>query len=78
MARDKGEKYPRCVDGARACPPEDCGGEPGYARLVEVLANPKHKEFKETKTWAGGDWHPERFDKRTLIRAPIRVCLIPF
>ena len=48
MARDKGEKYPRCVEGARACPSEDCGGEPGYARLVEGLANPKHIEFKGT------------------------------
>ena len=48
MARDKGEKYPRCVEGARACPSEDCGGEPGYARLVEGLANPKHIELKGT------------------------------
>ena len=27
------EKYPLCLDGKRACPPEDCGGVWGYADL---------------------------------------------
>jgi len=30
--------YPNCIAGARACPPEDCGGVPGYLRLVRPLA----------------------------------------
>lgn len=30
--------YPDCIAGARACPPEDCGGVPGYLRLVRPLA----------------------------------------
>ncbi len=30
--------YPDCIAGARACPPEDCGGVPGYFRLVRPLA----------------------------------------
>lgn len=29
--------YPDCIGGARACPPEDCGGLPGYQRLVRPL-----------------------------------------
>lgn len=29
--------YPDCIAGARACPPEDCGGVPGYLRLVRQL-----------------------------------------
>lgn len=29
--------YPDCIGGARACPPEDCGGLPGYQRLVSRL-----------------------------------------
>lgn len=27
-------QYPRCVTGSGACPPEDCGGLPGYAHLI--------------------------------------------
>lgn len=33
-------KYPCCLDGARACPPEDCGGLPGYMNICAALANP--------------------------------------
>lgn len=62
MAREKGEKYPVCIDGAQACPPEDCGGEGGYHELISTLANPDHEEFEETKTWIG-DWKPDRFSK---------------
>jgi hypothetical protein len=50
-----------CVDGARACPPEDCGGPHGYAHLLEVLANPKDEEHAEMKAWVGPGFDPERF-----------------
>src|SRR5579863_241480 len=31
------ETTPGCVAGARACPPDDIGGEPGYYGLLEAL-----------------------------------------
>ena len=52
----------RCTGGARACPPEDCGGAPGYANLVSALANPKHPEHGELKRWAPRGFDPDRFD----------------
>lgn len=54
--------YPRCVAGRRRCPPEDCGGIPGYARLLDVLANPQDPEHAEMVDWAGGPIDPAEFD----------------
>ena len=33
--------HPVCTDGQLACPPEDCGGIPGFYDLVEALNDPK-------------------------------------
>jgi pRiA4b ORF-3-like protein len=57
----RGGRYPRCVAGERACPPEDCGGAHGYARLLAVLRDPKHKAHEELLAWVGGSYDPEAF-----------------
>lgn len=58
--------YPVCIDGEGACPPEDCGGSPGYARLKEILADPSDEEHDELENWvesqAGSAFDPDRFD----------------
>lgn len=51
----------RCLAGARACPPEDCGGTGGYENLLEALADPDHEEHASSVTWSGG-FDPERFE----------------
>jgi hypothetical protein len=51
-----------CVDGARACPPEDCGGIWGYQNLLEILKNRKHPEHKSMKEWLGHPIDAEAFD----------------
>lgn len=66
------QKYPRCTAGERACPPEDCGGVPGYEHLVEVLRQPKHPEYAESVAWLRGharNYHPfdpAHFDGRAV------------
>lgn len=62
LIREPGVIYPRCVDGARACPPEDCGGPWGYGDLIEILSNPNDEEYERMRTWAGEDYDPERFN----------------
>jgi hypothetical protein len=61
LPRIKGQKYPRCVGGERACPPEDCGGIYGYQELLDVIFDPQHPEFENTMTWLGGRFDPEAF-----------------
>lgn len=59
-------RYPWCVDGQAACPPEDVGGWPGYARLVDILTDPGHEEHQDMLDWLGLDsrdqFDPARFD----------------
>ena len=52
----------RCLDGARACPPEDCGGTAEYEHLVAVLADPEHEEHADLRTWVGRKFDAEKFD----------------
>jgi hypothetical protein len=57
-----GVKYPRCTEGARACPPEDVGGPWGYMDFVEVMGNPKHERHRELREWFTAPFDPEAFD----------------
>ncbi|MFM8356939.1 MAG: plasmid pRiA4b ORF-3 family protein [Verrucomicrobiota bacterium] len=63
-----------CMDGARACPPEDCGGVPGYEDLLAALRNRKHPEHRARKRWLGRPFDPEDFSigdtNRSLARLP--------
>jgi len=49
-----GHRYPRLTAARGRCPPEDTGGPPGYAMLLEALADPDHPEHAEMRAWAGG------------------------
>lgn len=61
--------------GARACPPEDCGGVLGYQTFLNNLrTDPKGLEVKEFQRWAGGDFDPERFDRRAANAALLHMA----
>lgn len=66
LPRKEGIKYPICVDGARACPPEDCGGKWGYKEFLEAITDPNHEMHEELLDWVGGDFDPEYFDKEDV------------
>jgi hypothetical protein len=57
-----------CLDGARACPPEDCGGPHGYEHLIDALANPDDEEHDELTAWVGDAFDPAEFDRSAINR----------
>ncbi len=63
------KKYPLCLEGKRACPPEDCGGVWGYAEFVEAIKDPEHEQHDELLEWVGGKFDPEKFDPAAATRA---------
>ena len=66
VPREKGRRYPRCLAGERACPPEDCGGVGGYEDLMAVMRDPAHEEYESTLRWLGGRFDPERFNAKKV------------
>jgi hypothetical protein len=58
--------YPRLIEAVGPCPPEDCGGPPGYAEMIEALADPDHERHAEFREWLGEDFDPDAFDAAPL------------
>jgi|ERR1700674_3192547 len=58
----------QCLEGARSCPPEDCGGPYGYEELLEIIFDPKHSEYRERRDWLGESFDPELFDVEIVNR----------
>jgi pRiA4b ORF-3-like protein len=73
LAPEPGVRYPRCTDGARACPPEDCGGTGGYENFLAAIRDPNHEEHEEYLEWIGDEFDPEQFDVADVNAALRRV-----
>lgn len=68
---DPDERYPVCLDGQQACPPEDVGGPRGFRELRAVLADPDHSGYQGMRAWLGRDGYPPAFHPgvaSTLLR----------
>lgn len=59
---DPAASYPRLVDGALHCPPEDVGGVPGFYALLDAMSDTKHPDHDDRMEWYGGRFDPEEFD----------------
>jgi hypothetical protein len=60
-----------CIGGARACPPDDCGGAGGYQALLDALKHPEWPRYRELLEWLGGPFDSEAFDLDGVNR---RLC----
>ena len=64
VVSDKEAFKRRLVAGELACPPEDCGGTPGYQRMAHFIETGEDlwgEPAAELETWLGG-WKPDTFD----------------
>jgi len=52
-------RYPRCVGGERACPPEDIGGVHGF---IQFLEQREDREMRDEIEEIYGPFDPEQFD----------------
>ncbi|WP_228489899.1 plasmid pRiA4b ORF-3 family protein, partial [Pseudomonas aeruginosa] len=64
----------KLLDGARACPPEDVGGVPGYQHFLQNIQLPDSDEGRNALEWAGGSFDAELFDRRAAAAAVQRIC----
>ncbi len=55
--------YPQCLEGERACPPEDVGGISGYAEYLEAITDLTHERHQELLDWSG-PYNPNAFSPR--------------
>lgn len=69
VAPDAKKKLPVCIEGERACPPENCGGTTDYQHMLWVLQVPEDDEYDETLECLGKNFAPEKFDvKKATLR----------
>jgi hypothetical protein len=73
LPAEAGVRYPRCIAGKRACPPEDCGGTWGYEDFLAAIRDQHHEEHQDMLEWVGGDFDPERFDLQKVNGALKKV-----
>jgi len=68
-AGDPAIAYPCYVAGERNCPPEDCGGIPGFYEMLETRADPTHPDYADITEWLDG------YDPDELDVFPIQIAL---
>lgn len=59
-------RYPTCIAGKRACPPEDCGGAWYYSELLSILNDPENPEYEEKMEWLEEGFDPEEFNLKKI------------
>lgn len=70
----EGPDIPSCLAGEMACPPEDCGGIPGYAHMLETLKNGDQDEKEDLLEWLGRDFDPTAFDLAAINKMLAKVA----
>jgi hypothetical protein len=68
-AAEPGAQYPRFLGGERRCPPEDCGGVPGYYEFLDGIASKDQKNRKAALDWYGRPYDPNDIGEHQITAA---------
>jgi hypothetical protein len=68
-AAEPGALYPQFLGGERRCPPEDCGGIPGYYEFLGNIASKECKQRQAALNWYGGPYDPDEIDEQKILIA---------
>ena len=67
LLAELGQRYPLCVEGESACPPEDVGGISGYAEYRKIMRSGRGRQYAEFLEWRG-PFDPDAFDADAASR----------
>jgi len=67
LKSEKGMRYPVCLEGKNACPPEDVGGVGGYTEYLEAIVDPNHEQHEDMIQWRG-KFDPLQFDAEKVTK----------
>ena len=69
-----GSEYRVSLEGARRCPPEDCGGVHGYQQMLKILNDPDDPEREEYIYWLGDSFDPDDWNSSAIN---LRLHILP-
>lgn len=61
-----------CLEGARACPPEDVGGAMGYQVFLQAMEDKGSKAHEHFVGWIGAEFDSEAFDVDAVHRELVK------
>jgi hypothetical protein len=64
---EPGATYPQFLGGERRCPPEDCGGFPGYYDFLGNIASKRSEKRKAALDWYGRAYDPNDIDEQRIV-----------
>jgi len=66
-AAEPGTLYPQFLGGERRCPPEDCGGIPGYYEFLNNIVSKQSKKRKAALDWYGVPYDPDEVGEERIV-----------
>lgn len=66
LSGDSATMYPVCIGGELACPPEDCGGIPGFYKMLRIVRDKRHPKRQEMLDWLGESYDEKKFEQQAV------------